>query len=92
MNDDTLKWLSQMETELKAKNRHLFFLEHVRELCIVVLRGRKRVTGALVQKDTTRTRTHRHTQHTDAHTQQTWLRTRSHTTMRWTPPDFNQST
>jgi hypothetical protein len=29
IDDVTLKWLSQMETELKRKNGHLLFLEHV---------------------------------------------------------------
>jgi hypothetical protein len=40
IDDDTLKRLSEMETELKTKNG-TFFLEHVGELCIVVVTEEK---------------------------------------------------
>jgi hypothetical protein len=57
IDDDTLKRLSEMETELKTRNGHFFSRTRWRTVYRCSNR-RKRGTSALEQKDTTHTRTH----------------------------------
>jgi hypothetical protein len=81
IDDVTLKWLSQMETELKRKNGHLLFLKHVEELYIIVLSRRKKGNKC---SNTKRHHTHNYTpthstrRRTDAHTQDMLQDKKSH--------------